>query len=221
MCGRFTLFTVGEQLLREFSEIDTLSPVVPDGQLPTERWNIGPTMPIVALARNDAPSDPLHPGTIAATVRWGLVPHWATSMPKTPYFNARAETWKEKPTFRAGQPCVIPMNGWYEWRDKAPFMVTHRNSELIYVAGLWARCGDLVSATILTTEAVGHLSSLHHRMPRVLASDGIADWLDQSNWAHGGAVGMANEALVDCLDVQPVNKALGNVANDGAWLMQP
>ena len=155
-------------------------------------------MPITALARSgnaDAQRE-----TLAASVRWGLVPHWSKSMPKTPYFNARAETWREKPVFRDGEPCVVPMDGWYEWRDKAPFFVT---------------------ATLLTTDAVGHLADLHHRMPRVLSDDEVAPWLDGTGFADGGEVGMTAPELVETLTVGPVNKAVGNVANDGEWLLEP
>nr|WP_120491148.1 SOS response-associated peptidase [Corynebacterium lactis] len=221
MCGRFVTFTVGEQLLVSLEAVPGLAPITPDGPLPGERYNIGPTMPIVALARPDQGT-----GTIAATVRWGLVPHWAREIPTTPYFNARAETWRDKPTFRDGRPCVIPMNGWYEWRDRQPYFVslapksaTADKAPVFAVAGLWARWGDVVSATILTTPAVGHLEQLHHRMPRVLADDEVAGWLDQSGWASGGDVGMTSEELVDAFSVRPVGRAVGNVANDGPHLL--
>lgn len=219
MCGRFVTFTVGDELVESLSGVPGLGPIVADGPLPGKRWNVAPTMPITALARSgnaDAQRE-----TLAASVRWGLVPHWSKSMPKTPYFNARAETWREKPVFRDGEPCVVPMDGWYEWRDKAPFFVTAPGDRPLLVAGLWARCGDIVSATLLTTDAVGHLADLHHRMPRVLSDDEVALWLDGTGFADGGEVGMTAPELVETLTVGPVNKAVGNVANDGEWLLEP
>ena len=214
-------FTVGDELIDSLDDVDGLAPVSADGPLPGPRWNVAPTMPIVALARAEGASSDAPRETLAAPVRWGLVPHWSKSMPKTPYFNARAETWRDKPVFRDGEPCVIPMDGWYEWRDKAPFFVTGPTERPLLVAGLWARCGDIVSATILTTDAVGHLSDLHHRMPRVLADDEVADWLDGTGFAEGGEVGMTPGEVVEKLSVGPVNKAVGNVANDGEWLLDP
>lgn len=213
MCGRFVTFTVGDELLEALAVVPGLAPIAADGPLPGKRWNVAPTMPITALARDGG-------GTLAAPVRWGLVPHWSKSMPKTPYFNARSETWRDKPVFRDGEPCVIPMDGWYEWRDKAPFFVAAPGDRPLLVAGLWARCGDLVSATILTTDAVGHLAELHHRMPRVLADDEVAQWLDGAGFADGGEVGMTDPAVAERLAVRPVNRAVGNVANDGAWLLE-
>ena len=216
MCGRFVSFTVEEQLLGQLENIPGLAPISIDGKLPGPRYNIGPTMPVVAVARGGEPSE-----TIAAAVRWGLVPHWAKEMQKTPYFNARAETWREKPTFRAAQPCVIPMDGWYEWRDKKPYFVSlHDDNHSVFtVAGLWARNGDLVSCTIITTPAVGHLTALHHRMPRVLADDEVSAWLDQTGWARGGEVGQTAAELVERLHLREVNKAVGSVRNEGAWLL--
>lgn len=216
MCGRFVTFTVEEKLLSAVSRIPGLAPVRTDGPLPGERYNIGPTMPIVALAREY----PGREGTIAATVRWGLVPHWAREMPATAFFNARAETWQSKPTFRDGLPCAIPMNGWYEWKDRQPYFVSFgADAPLFTVAGLWSRWGDIVSATILTTDAVGQLGDLHHRMPRVLDDGEVADWLDFSNWASDGDVGMTAPELVEKMTIRPVNRVVGNVANDGPHLL--
>lgn len=228
MCGRFVTFTVEEELLGSLSRIDGLAPIVADGPLPSERYNIGPTMPVVALARGPKQEEAasVNPRTIAATVRWGLIPHWAREIPTTPYFNARSETWRDKPTFRDGQPCVIPMNGWYEWRDGRPFFVSladrdapAHSAPVFTVAGLWARWGSVVSATILTTAAVGHLADLHHRMPRVLADGEVADWLDQADWASEGDVGVTAPDLVSQLTVREVGRAVGNVANDGPHLL--
>lgn len=216
MCGRFVNFTVAEELLSTTAEIPGLAPVRADGPLPTSRYNIGPTMPIVALAREH----PGRTGTIAATVRWGLIPQWAREVPTTPFFNARAETWQSKPTFRDGLPCAIPMNGWYEWKNRQPYFVSFSDdAPLFTAAGLWARWGDIVSATILTTDAVGQLADLHHRMPRVLADDEVSDWLDLSAWAADGDVGMTSAEVVDKLTIRPVNRAVGNVANEGSHLL--
>lgn len=214
MCGRFVSFTVGDELLGVLSDVPRLAPVVADGPLPGKRWNVAPTMPVTALAR-------VGERTVAASVRWGLVPHWARSMPSTPYFNARSETWRDKPVFRDAEPCVVPMDGWYEWRDRAPFHVSAPDGRPLLVAGLWARWGDLVSATVLTTDAVGHLADLHHRMSRVLGADEAADWLDGTGFARGGEVGMTDRGLADALSVRPANAAVGNVANDGEWLLEP
>lgn len=56
-------------------------------------------------------------------------------------------------------------------------------------------------------------------MPRVLADDEVSDWLDFSAWAADGDVGMTRAEVVDKLSIRPVNRAVGNVANEGAQLL--
>ena len=59
-------------------------------------------------------------------MRWGLIPPWAKTgkdgAPDTKgplLINARAEKVATSPAFRSsakGKRCLIPMDGWYEWR---------------------------------------------------------------------------------------------------------
>ena len=59
-------------------------------------------------------------------MRWGLVPPWAKEaedgVPDTKgplLINARAEKVTTSPAFRnsaKGKRCLVPMDGWYEWR---------------------------------------------------------------------------------------------------------
>jgi putative SOS response-associated peptidase YedK len=58
-----------------------------------------------------------------ASMRWGLVPSW-WSKPlkemKLATFDARVETFAEKPIFRGAfqrTRCLIPASGYYEWND--------------------------------------------------------------------------------------------------------
>ena len=223
MCGRFVQFTVAEELHRALEAIPGLAPVSTDARVLGPRYNIAPTMPITALALDDSGR------TLSAAVRWGLVPHWARSLPSTPYFNARAESWREKPTFRDARPCVIPMNGWYEWRDGTAHFVSRGAGDPIFtVAGLWDRWGDVVSATIITTEAVGKLRELHPRMPRVLADDEVAAWLHSDGTGtiaqatadtQVGGLGLTSPELVAELHIRRADAAVGKVSNDGAYLL--
>ena len=55
-------------------------------------------------------------------LRWGLVSGWAQD-PRIGYrcINARAETVRSKPAFRAAfraRRCLVPVDGFYEWSDK-------------------------------------------------------------------------------------------------------
>ena len=64
--------------------------------------------------------------------RWGIVPSWSTSVASAGarYINARAETVATSPVFRTSflrRRCIIPADGFYEWRRdgkrKQPFLI--------------------------------------------------------------------------------------------------
>ncbi len=178
MCGRFTLFEPDTILAREFG-VSGLPPRSP-------RYNIAPSQSVAAIRAAPAGS-----GRELALLRWGLIPSWS----KDPaignrLINARAETVREKPSFRSAfkrHRCLIPANGFYEWqrqeRGKQPFYVRMRDGHLFAFAGLWDRWeggeeAAVESCTILTTVANSALAPIHDRMPVILPPGEYARWLD-------------------------------------------
>src|SRR5262249_21193712 len=81
----------------------------------------------------------------------------------------------------------------YEWRElavpdqkkptKMPFYVTRKDGVPLTFAGLWECWGqdDLLTCSILTTDATDGIKSLHTRMPVILANDGFEPWLSVSD----------------------------------------
>jgi putative SOS response-associated peptidase YedK len=127
-------------------------------------------------------------------MRWGLIPPWWKKMAKeTPStFNARAETVAAKPFFRSAfkrQRCIIPASGFYEWvsagkgQPKQPHYITATDGSPLAFAGLWSRWRDIeteqevLSATIIVTNANETLRPIHDRMPVVLEHENVAPWL--------------------------------------------
>jgi putative SOS response-associated peptidase YedK len=183
MCGRYTLRANPRQLAEAFAVLRTPE-VVP-------RFNVAPTQPILTI--RDAGD-----GLAAELVKWGLVPSWA----KDPsignkLINARAETVREKPAFRAAfkrRRCVIAADGFYEWqrldgRGKQPWFFRLPDDEPFGFAGLWetweAPDGSAVeTACIVTTEANATVAPVHDRMPVILPPEDHARWLDPE--ADGG-----------------------------------
>ncbi|HEY6096439.1 MAG TPA: SOS response-associated peptidase [Candidatus Deferrimicrobium sp.] len=180
MCGRFTLFEPDKVLSREFgvSGVPPLSP----------RYNIAPSQPVAAVRAAPAGS-----GRELALLRWGLVPSWS----KDPaigsrLINARAETAREKPSFRNAfkrRRCLIPANGFYEWRrlerGKQPYFVRMRDERIFAFAGLWDRWESpeedaVETCAILTTSANAVLAPIHDRMPVILPPGEYDRWLDPS-----------------------------------------
>lgn len=177
MCGRYTQATDPAKLAQRFR-------LEPPGPGIGRRYNIAPTQdaPIVT---ND---DPKH----LCLMRWGLVPSWAKDAAiGNRMINARAETLAEKPSFRKPlerRRCLVLADGFYEWRKEAgsaniPIRFVLKSREPFAFAGLWDtwRAPDgkeLVSFTIVTTEANELLRPVHDRMPVILRREDEERWLD-------------------------------------------
>jgi putative SOS response-associated peptidase YedK len=136
---------------------------------------------------------PAGSGREVALLRWGLIPSWS----KDPaignrLINARAETVREKPSFRNAfrrHRCLIPASGFYEWqrqeRGKQPYFVRMRNERVFAFAGLWDRWespdeGAIETCTILTISANAVLAPIHDRMPVIVPTMEYDRWLDPS-----------------------------------------
>jgi putative SOS response-associated peptidase YedK len=182
MCGRYRQARGPREVAEFFEAVNPLPNRAPS-------WNIAPTQDALVVRR--------HPETGARhldTLRWGLVPHWA----KDPaigarMINARAETLAERPAFRdafaRGRRCLVPADGFYEWRKgdgpkapKQPYAVALRDGAPMALAGLWEGWrgpgGEVVRTfAIITTDANEKLRALHDRMPAILPRDTWAAWL--------------------------------------------
>jgi len=178
MCGRFTLFEADKILSKEFG-VSGFTPLSP-------HYNIAPSQPVAAVRVSPAGT-----GRELALLRWGLIPSWS----KDPaignrLINARAETAREKPSFRNAfrrHRCLIPTNGFYEWqrkeRGKQPYFVRMRDMRPFAFAGLWDRWESpdkdvIETCTILTTTANAVLAPIHDRMPVILPPAEYTRWLD-------------------------------------------
>ena len=173
MCGRFTLHTPGDVVARHFG-LDAVP-------RPTARYNVAPSKPVAAVG---ARSNGLRG---LAMMGWGLVPRWADGSGGVRPIDARAETIREKPTFRdsfALRRCLIPADGFFEWeaigRKKMPVHFRLSDGGLMAFAGIWDRNGDSLSCAVLTTEANELVKPFHDRMPVVLRPEDYAKWLDRT-----------------------------------------
>ena len=117
---------------------------------------------------------------------WGLVPKWSEKMKDfKPLNNARLETIHEKVTFKgliAARRCVVPADGYYEWRKdendrKVPYYFTGTDLQTLYFAGLYQKNIN-TEFSIITTEAKGDVTEIHHRMPVILQEQDIDRYLD-------------------------------------------
>jgi len=225
MCGRFTLTDPDPARIRARFGLTESAELSEDEE---PRYNIAPTDPVLAIRRGERGERQL------GRLRWGLVPgRWAERRSGPPLINARAETLETQPAFAESfreRRCLIPADGFYEWRNegssKTPYWISRVDGDLFAFAGLWASLpardgeGELVSCTIVTCEPNELIRPLHDRMPVVLMPDAEARWLDPAAGAQelGSLLAPAPE---DLLALREVVDAVNDVREDGAHLLAP
>ncbi len=158
--------------------------------------------------------------------KWGMVPSWSKDATMgNKLINARSETLHEKPSFRESfknQRCLIPTDGFIEWKGKKPYYIRIKNQGLFAFAGLWSTWDDgndtLNTYTIVTTEANKTLSSLHSRMPVILHPDEYKTWLtaDSNSLSSLFSGHLENE-----LEYFEISTAINSPKNNEASLLTP
>ena len=171
-------------------------------------------------------------------MNWGLAPRWASKgKPLPPPINARLETIDQKPMFKgllSKRRCLVPTSGFYEWKatssgKKQPYFIHVKDEPLVAFAGLWdATTPEIAAAeassgsfTIVTTQAQGAMTELHHRMPVILARALEGDWLDPDLDEAAMAAALLQAAPMQDLEAYPVSTAVNNVRNNTPELIEP
>lgn len=234
MCGRYASSRSPDDLTRAF-EVDEC---VVDEPLPPD-YNVAPTAEVYLVRQRGARQVSSTPRQLR-TARWGLVPSWATDAKGgSRLINARHETVTTKPAFRSAverRRCLLPADGYYEWyRDggrRQPHFLHRRDDGVLAFAGLYeiwrdpertdADADALVwSTTIITTAATDGLGHIHDRMPMVVPADAWRGWLDTGSVDGRAACGLLRPAGDDDLIAHPVSQEVGNVRNNGPYLVEP
>ena len=181
MCGRYTL-------RKSEMELAGMGAIIRHAT--ALRYNIAPSqnVPVCRVSPEG--------GLECREMKWGLVPHWAKdSSPRYSTINARAETVRTKPAYRAAfkrQRCLLPADGWYEWqatqeRKKQPWFFRLPDDRLFFFAGLWDHWEDknseesIDSCTIIVTGANETVNPVHDRMPVILEQKDFDAWMDPKN----------------------------------------
>jgi putative SOS response-associated peptidase YedK len=186
MCGRYALHASPEVVALQFglASVPTFAP----------RYNIAPDAQVLVVKADGA-----------ALARWRL---------KGKTHNARAETFADKPLFRGALRCLLPANGFYEWKRAGarsqPYYVRPAHDELFALAAIW----HMDTCAVLTTAANATMARIHDRMPVLIDRERYAAWL-------AGAPGLASPAPDDALVAHPVGMAVNTAANDSPELVRP
>lgn len=166
--------------LREWSEIPrTLARTLVNFEY---NPNVAPTEMVPAfLAERDKP-------VVARLARFGINLPASGGKKRPPLLNSRTDTLRRGSfkTMLANHRCVIPAEGFYEWREEAgkkqPYFFYRKDGKPILFAGIWDMSevkGDHVpSFAILTDEPNELVAPYHDRMPVVL--DNAVKWLEPS-----------------------------------------
>lgn len=124
---------------------------------------------------------------------WGLVPYHCRDVQafrrKYSTINARAESIATSrvygDSFRARR-CLVPMRGFYEWQEvaggrKQRWYIRVPEEPVFACAGIWDRCGPLVSFSIIVCRSNDLLGQLHNsnpRMPAIIPAELQGVWMD-------------------------------------------
>jgi putative SOS response-associated peptidase YedK len=221
MCGRFFLQRDPAGLARYF-----------ETQNPTPNhaasWNVAPTQDSLVVRRH--PESGLRH---LDSLRWGLVPRWAKdAKDAAKLMNARADTVIEKPSFRDAfqkRRCIVPMDGFYEWRkaadgSKQAYAVALASGAPMAVAGLWEGWkapdgGWLRTFSVITTEANEKQALVHHRMPAILPPEVWDAWLGEEPAEPEELAELLLPCPPDELAIWPVDNRVGRVAENDAKLL--
>nr|WP_312968731.1 SOS response-associated peptidase family protein [Pseudomonas sp.] len=224
MCGRFTQY----RTVDEYSKALQLGLLEGDwSNEPLARYNVAPQSRVLLLHQDDQ-------GTQATLTRWGYAPHWADGK-RPPAINARIETaatsrfwgaiWKKGRV-------IIPADGWYEWKKdpdnpkvKQPYFIRLKGGAPAFFAGIAdvpqdgeERAGGFAIITAASDEG---MVDIHDRRPVVLPPDVAREWLEPGLLPERAAdLARHHDTPVEAFEWYPVDKAVGNVKNQGPYLIE-
>ena len=172
MCGRYRIEDKEDSKeLREIIETAnrrSAEPVRTSGEIcPAD------LAPVLANSRRLAPT--------AFAMRWGYTLDGGKRL-----INARSETAATRPIFMDGmrqRRCAVPATRYFEWQraggaKKTKYAIRPAGGALFYMAGIYRIESDGPVFTILTREPAEDIAFIHNRMPVILPTERVTDWLN-------------------------------------------
>ncbi|MCU6501957.1 SOS response-associated peptidase family protein [Rugamonas sp. A1-17] len=222
MCGRLDQNDIN-RLLENFDWVEE----VINRSTAEGRFNVSPgtVRPVIHVTDQ---------GLVMDDLFWGYRSPWAEATGTVPIAsNAKFEKVKGsywKPLLKRGR-AIAPAAGWYEWTGekphKQPWHIHRADGKPLYLAALasFESKGDYKGATgfaLVTSEAEGGLLDIHDRRPLVLSAQDAMTWLDPAIPPEEAAEFLRVAALPpDAFSWYQVDRAVGNVRNQGAHLAAP
>jgi putative SOS response-associated peptidase YedK len=222
MCGRYALTLPPDAVRLYFGY--AARPNFPP------RFNIAPTQPVpVVLEENGARAFRL--------MRWGFLPSWVKDPKAFPLIiNIRVETAAEKPSFRNAlkrRRCLMPADGFYEWRrlgtgpraGRHAYLAARADRGPMAFAALWETWispdgSEIDTVAMMTGPANGVMGAIHDLCPVILDPADWPLWLDPANETEGIAA-LLKPPPDDAFELIRIGDAVNKVANDGPEVQRP
>lgn len=190
-------------------------------------YNVAPTQEVAAVLAEGGERR-------LQMLRWSLIPSWAYD-PQigSRMINACSETLAEKPSFRRAFReecrCLIPMDGFYEWQrtdnGKQPYYLRVKGGSPFAFAGLWEAWGkdgeEILSCTILTTEANEVVGKVHHRTPVIVTPENCEVWLDPDMREADWLMPLLVPYPSDEMEAYPVSRFVNKPSSDDERCVEP
>ena len=210
MCGRFALWSDKNKILEHY-QLDE----IPEHY---SGYNIYPTKNILVARQTDKRE--------LVNMYWGYLPHgFYKESYETPNAWNHKILGKSKFYFESfnKRRCLIPVDGYYEWREKPepkqPFFIRVHDSGLFSLAGLWDTWetpqGPREGCCLIMTPPAEKLAHIHHSTPVIIKTEDYDEWLQA-----GGERFIQNPSAMD-YDFWPVSTRTNSPRNQGPELIQP
>lgn len=220
MCGRFTNRITPAQYQECFDVLYA------EERRP--RFNVAPTQSIPVIRPKNGQRELFQ-------ASWGLVPSWAKERKiGSSLINARADTVATKPSYRSAfkrHRCLIPVDGFYEWRqigpkEKQPYFIHRKDGAPFAFAGLWEcwkspQGEELESACLITTEPNKLMEPIHNRMPVILSPSDYDRWMNTPPEDSKSLQSLLIPFVADDLQADPVSKLVNAPRNDVPQCIEP
>jgi putative SOS response-associated peptidase YedK len=218
MCGRYALYGSKTKIKEHFGTANALD-LIP-------HYNITPTQIVPVVQINETGQ------RVFGLARWGLIPSWVKDSSEIQHpINAKVETAAIKPMFRhafRSSRVLVPAAAFYEWQagadGKQPWLIHLKDDVPMGLGALLEHWhgpdGEVMTFSILTTEANPLMARIHDRMPVIIQPDDYADWLDPELTDVPQIQKMAKPYPERLMEAYPVSRKVNNPLHDSAELIE-
>jgi putative SOS response-associated peptidase YedK len=131
----------------------------------------------------------------------------------------------------ARKRCLIPANGFYEWKKegkhKVPFWISPVEDDFFAFAGIYdtwihPKSGEIItSSAIITTTPNALMQTIHERMPVILPKDTWSLWLEAEPLAHAELAPLLQAYPTELMQAHEVSTYVNSPVHDDEKCIRP